>query len=105
MECSSTHNLEFDHVIPEDKLFNLSTKLENALEEILPELQKCQLLCEKHHMDKTISDRGHSRATHGTSGMYTNHGCRCEPCTSNWAKYSNKYTIAWRARLSESAVV
>lgn len=98
VNCGSTDKLEFDHVIPEDKSFSLAVKLENSFEELLPEVQKCQLLCEKCHMDKTISDRGQDRAKHGTSGMYTNHSCRCALCTSNWATYSNKYTIAWRLR-------
>ena len=24
---------------------------------------------------------------HGSAGGYTNHGCRCQPCTDAWAEY------------------
>lgn len=105
VECGSTKKLEFDHVLPEDKLFTISQILDRRLEIILPELQKCQLLCRKHHINKSLSDRDQEYAEHGTSGMYTNHACRCELCKTNWAVYSLKYTHAYRARQSIQPVV
>ena len=31
-----------------------------------------------------------SGAKHGTANMYSNHGCRCRPCKTAWAKYRRK---------------
>lgn len=91
VNCQATKQLEFDHVIPEDKSFNLATScMEYALETILPELQKCQLLCRSCHMKKTISDRGPIMNDHGTPNMYVNRGCRCDDCRASWAAYTRK---------------
>lgn len=90
--CGSDKNLEFDHVLPEDKCFNLATSaMECSLNKILPELQKCQLLCRKCHYKKTASDNGYNLPQHGTPSMYTNHKCRCELCTQVWATYAKGY--------------
>jgi 5-methylcytosine-specific restriction endonuclease McrA len=57
VSCGTTENLEFDHINPLDKSLNITKKLtlKNAyqLEEILEELNKCQLLCEQCHSKKT----------------------------------------------------
>ena len=91
VNCQATKQLEFDHVIPEDKSFNLATScMEYSLETILPELQKCQLLCRSCHIRKTISDRGFNVERHGTPGMYSNRGCRCSDCRKSWAPYTRK---------------
>jgi 5-methylcytosine-specific restriction endonuclease McrA len=57
VSCGTTDNLEFDHINPLDKSLNITHKLtlKNAyqLEEVLEELNKCQLLCEQCHKKKT----------------------------------------------------
>ena len=57
VSCGTTENLEFDHINPLDKSLNITNKLtlKNAyqLEEVLEELNKCQLLCEQCHKNKT----------------------------------------------------
>tara|TARA_B100002019_G_C21102389_1_gene514211 strand:+ start:82 stop:807 length:726 start_codon:yes stop_codon:yes gene_type:complete len=57
VSCGTTDNLEFDHINPLDKSLNITNKLtlKNAyqLEEVLEELNKCQLLCEQCHKNKT----------------------------------------------------
>lgn len=58
VECGTTEDLQFDHVDPATKLFNISegaTRNENLFWD---EVAKCQLLCVPHHKDKTASD-GH----------------------------------------------
>lgn len=32
-----------------------------------------------------------SAIPHGTTGGYTNHGCRCKRCRKTWAKYHREY--------------
>jgi len=57
VSCGTTDNLEFDHTNPLDKSINITNKLtlKNAyqLEEIIEEINKCQLLCEDCHRKKT----------------------------------------------------
>ena len=57
VSCGTTDNLEFDHINPLDKSLDITHKLtlKNAyqLEEVLEELNKCQLLCEQCHKNKT----------------------------------------------------
>lgn len=98
IECGTDHKLHFDHVIPEEKEFHISSNLDYGLDKILVELQKCQLLCKSCHTQKTITDKGHNVASHGGMSMYTNQRCRCSKCKSAWAEYSLKYTHAYRAR-------
>jgi|14_taG_2_1085336.scaffolds.fasta_scaffold22157_1 5-methylcytosine-specific restriction endonuclease McrA len=57
VRCGATEKLEFDHINPLDKSLNVSNKLtlKNAyqLEELIEEVDKCQLLCEDCHRKKT----------------------------------------------------
>lgn len=77
-QCGATEDLEFDHIDPDSKSFNISSRATLRRETVLAELAKCQLLCPACHEDKTFADRG-SRA-HGTPAMYNTHGCRCTEC-------------------------
>lgn len=85
--CSSSSSLEFDHILPELKLFEISQRLDYRPESVLDELQKCQLLCIPCHRIKTASERTLSEPPHGTMSGYNNHGCRCSGCRSAWASY------------------
>lgn len=80
INCGGTEKLEFDHIMPDDMSFRIGHRTDYSLETLLPELQKCQLLCKKCHYVKTISDRNYSELKHGTRRMYLNHGCRCPDC-------------------------
>lgn len=90
VNCGSDKQLEFDHVFPEDMLFRIGNHIDCSIEKVLPELQKCQLLCRSCHINKTIADSGDNLLAHGTAAMYTNHGCRCEQCRAVWSKYTRK---------------
>ena len=54
--CGSTENLQFDHIEPSSKSFSIMSKWKLPLEEIKSELDKCQLLCSKCHLQKTAKD-------------------------------------------------
>ena len=47
---------QFDHIIPADKKFTITHKLTKSLVEIYEEVDKCQLLCGKCHLEKTKED-------------------------------------------------
>ena len=50
VKCESTDRLEFDHINPNDKSFNVQGSLGSSLERLLEEAKKCQLLCYGCHL-------------------------------------------------------
>ena len=50
--CSATGKLEFDHVVPKDKDFEINLNLRAAFAKLKAELDKCQLLCKSCHRRK-----------------------------------------------------
>lgn len=51
--CNATENLEFDHIKPETKEYNITDILTNTFTVFVDELYKCQLLCKDCHISKT----------------------------------------------------
>ena len=86
-KCGSTDKLEFDHVDPKDKKYNISNMWQWKSERIREELLKCQLLCSRCHRDKT------GRCKHGSKAMYTKHKCRCVLC-KEWNKLNMRKSRA-----------
>jgi len=59
VRCGTDQNLEFDHRDPKSKKFTIMAKWNNYTnEELYKEIEKCQLLCKKHHIEKTREDIG-----------------------------------------------
>lgn len=56
-KCMSTENLEFDHIDPSTKCFEISGVYASLYsyteDQMIEELRKCQLLCHKCHAKKT----------------------------------------------------
>lgn len=72
--CSSTENLEVDHIDPSSKIsHNVWSWSEARREE---ELDKCQILCQVHHFEKTAA----AVIKHGTLSRYRD-GCDCDDCS------------------------
>lgn len=75
-ESGNKIKFELDHINPEEKSYNISDKIKSyPWDEVLLELEKCQLLCYPCHKRKTAPLKG---MNHGTT-MYRT-GCRCEIC-------------------------
>ena len=55
-ECGCTETLEFDHIDPSTKSFNIAAGYTKPKEVLLAEVAKCQLLCNKCHIEKTKKD-------------------------------------------------
>ena len=53
VKCGATKNLQFDHIDPKTKCFNVNPQ--DSWEKTLPELYKCQLLCPSCHLEKTMT--------------------------------------------------
>lgn len=89
--CGIVGELEIDHKDRTTKKFNPGTIWGRRWEVQNEELDKCQLLCEKHHLEKTIKEM--DRSPHGTHNRYTT-GCRCDPCRLA----HNKSTTEWKRK-------
>ncbi len=92
VHCGTNKNLEFDHIIPGTAKYRIAVMYEWSAKRIIEELNKCQLLCADCHMIKTIEEKG-GKAEHGSTGMYSNHGCRCSDCRNAWAEYYRLYKL------------
>ena len=54
VKCGATERLEFDHIHPENKSFEITKRLlMSDKEKFQEELNKCQLLCYNCHLEKT----------------------------------------------------
>lgn len=93
--CGSTTNLEFDHVDPATKILDISSAIHRecwSWIRLKDELDKCQLLCNEHHLVKTVESYGEQPC--GTYWKYRKYKCRCQPCvvanSEQLAKWKNK---------------
>ena len=56
VECGSTRLLQFDHIDPFKKSFTVASKMTAPIEVLYEEVDKCQLLCAKCHINKTKNE-------------------------------------------------
>lgn len=58
VSCGVDEELEFDHVDPKTKTYQIAKILNTGSEKkVAAEMAKCQLLCNPCHKDKTRADR------------------------------------------------
>lgn len=87
--CSSTDNLQFDHKDPSKKKFQFTKILNNkSTYEIDTEWKNCQLLCEKCHLKKTITEKKPFK--HGTVYSILRKKCQCKKCLKFKREYYDK---------------
>lgn len=96
--CGKVDSLEFDHVDPLSKVKEVSSAimLDGPLERLIEEVDKCQLLCTEHHIEKSKPQLkrlgGHNRIdnpSHGTAVVYATK-CRCDACKTWKRRYRAK---------------
>lgn len=79
VKCGISESLEIDHIEPELKEFTLSKNWTKPIQELLKELEKCQLLCKECHFIKSNKEQ-EKEIKHGTVTAYYNKKCRCNEC-------------------------
>lgn len=83
--CGATENLEFDHVDEASKEYEIGSILATHSEaKVSYEMGKCQLLCERHHMEKTAK---FNSVDHG-GGLTGKRNCYCDLCAPLKRKYN-----------------
>jgi hypothetical protein len=91
VRCGTTENLHFDHIDPSKKSFDIGKNV-TLNDAVKAELDKCQLLCEAHHYEKTGEEN--RTDTHGTIYRWMKKKCRCDVC--------NEARIKWNAERKET---
>lgn len=91
VKCQSSEDLQLDHIDSKQKLFNIAKFFSYKLDIVLPEVDKCQLLCKPCHLEKTLVDKGHlpAKGTHGTLASYRY--CKCSLCKEVWNAWHSMY--------------
>lgn len=94
VECGTTENLEFDHIDASKKKYNIAKILStHSRIKVAEEMAKCQLLCEDHHLIKTIREEDISIVEHG-GGVSGKRNCLCDPCRLK----KNEYMRNWKRK-------
>jgi rubredoxin len=76
VRCGVRDELQFDHIDPALKSYELCHKLN--LRTSLEEIDKCQLLCKGHHLEKTAQEN--TGFAHGTIYAWMMKKCNCGEC-------------------------
>ncbi len=110
--CNSTEELQFDHIDPNTKEFDIASKTRSyAYHKLEREAEKCQLLCRSCHLDKTKGEAGYlkrwtnkPKLIHGTVNTYRKHKCRCGICIRGYYfERSKEYHNGPVAKLGKAA--
>jgi 5-methylcytosine-specific restriction endonuclease McrA len=96
-KCSSTEELEFDHINQDEKRFSIGEKINGSLNIILDEIKKCQLLCHRCHLEKTIAQNDWTPEKR----LIASEICRGDK--NHNVKLTNKMRIDIKARINNGA--
>lgn len=88
VKCGTAQQLEFDHIKPETKKMTIARASSMNERFFWEEVAKCQLLCKRHHVEKTASEIGAVGHGEGKTGK---RGCKCTPCKERKAEYMRNY--------------
>ncbi len=88
--CGSKNKLEFDHLKPSKKKFKISKFIDLDVNELMDEVNQCQLLCKSCHHEKTLKNKEYSFSRHGTITKYKRDNCRCKACKQAYEYYKDK---------------
>src|SRR5271165_4644235 len=75
-KCGATGNLELDHVDWRLKSLSISKLWSISEVRFQAELEKCQLLCGPHHLEKTRKDMSEIKRERGGANQYGPYGPR-----------------------------
>ena len=91
--CGSTERLEIDHIDPSKKTMRTERITFVGQERRDRELENCQLLCDKHHNEKSVKEKGQTMAqgTHGT--LSSVRYCKCDLCKAVKSEYNRQWKL------------
>lgn len=100
VDCGTVDDLQFDHVDPTSKAFEVSTAIDSRPRtQVWEELRKCVLRCESCHIVKSRREGSFHNVEHA-GGLTGKRGCKCQPCRQQKAEYMRQR----RARINGKPV-
>lgn len=108
--CGSTEDLHIDHIDPKQKEYKISQLHSHKKEKQIRELNKCQILCKEHHIEKTLLMRDNkynfsiNENIHGSGYMYVVKGCRCLRCSA-WHYLYKKKRVQYKDVLTSDHLI
>lgn len=57
VDCGATENLDFNHIEPAEKSFEIASGLYKNWDLLVAEAEKCDLRCKLHHLEETRRQR------------------------------------------------
>ena len=63
--CGTTENLQFDHIDRTQKSFTIGKSMDYSMEKLIPEVEKCQLLCYNCHEIKSLINHDKDKLAEG----------------------------------------
>lgn len=99
--CGSGDSLEFDHIDPDEKSFNIASNLTLSNEDVRAELDKCQLLCGPCHRLKSAQENSDRQGvTHGGWYAWQTKKCACADCAAAKRSFYDRRNAARRSGAS-----
>lgn len=98
IKCGTDQELQFDHINPSEKKYEINKIINRKENFVLLELAKCQLLCKACHLEKTVSEKITSK--HGSMRTWMHKKCQCNTCNTAKQKY---YIVRNERRRKQSA--
>ena len=109
-KCGTNENLHIDHIDSNTKSFDISSNWGIKWEKLQKELDKCQLLCQKHHIEKSRTHKDHAgghnkwkEIKHGTVWAYSKYKCRCDLCKQAKSEERKKSYLKEKAKKNNGA--
>ena len=98
-QCGSKDDLQLDHIDWRDKSFGVSKLWSCSKERFDQEVEKCQVLCEPCHIEKSRTDISEIRGgiTHGKYWAAYKKKCDCDACQQFKRDHNAKRRAARKA--------
>lgn len=93
VDCGTTKNLEFDHIVAEDKSIEIGDLLNYSEGRVQTELKKCALRCKRCHQKKSVTVGDIRSVEHG-GGLSGKKNCPCIPCKTRKREYMQRYNAS-----------
>lgn len=91
--CGTDEDLQFDHIFPHTKSYNISSVPSASESRFWREIVKCQLLCGPCHRAKTSVENS---VPHG-GGKAGKRNCMCDPCRARRSEYMKARRLSLRS--------
>ena len=95
--CGTDSDLQFDHIDPDQKSFDISDNMTASNPVVVAEIMKCQLLCKSCHLEKSRQAALEIGFVHGGVYGWMKRKCECDMCVRAKREWQDKRNAARRS--------